>query len=82
MPGPRLLNVAQAATYIGRSEKAIRMMVQRKLLPHVRQGRRLQFDPRALEAWIERHSIVLRAAAILAGVLTFVADNLNDCGWA
>jgi hypothetical protein len=67
---------------MGRTEKAIRIMVQRELLPHIKQGRRVQFDPNALDAWIARHSVILRAAAILAGVLTFVADNLNDCGWA
>jgi excisionase family DNA binding protein len=53
--GTRLINVAQAATQLGRSEKAVRMMVQRQVLPFIKTGRRVQFDPTELNAWIASH---------------------------
>ena len=49
----RLFTVAEAATYIGRSQKAVRTMVERGVLPAVRDGRRLHFDRSDLDQWIQ-----------------------------
>jgi excisionase family DNA binding protein len=52
---PRLLSVAQAAVYLGRSRHAIELMVAAKKLPAVRQDRRVFLDIRDLDDWIETH---------------------------
>lgn len=55
--GPRhYLNVAQAAAYLGRTPKAIRMLVYRGEIPTIRVGRRVQFDRERLDRWMERHA--------------------------
>ena len=52
---PALLNVKEAAVYIGRSEQAVQHLVFQKDLPVVRIGRRVHIDRRDLDAWIEKN---------------------------
>lgn len=57
----RYLTVPALATYIGRSEEAVRMLVKRGQIPTIRVGRRVQFDKEKIDRWMGRHS--QRAAA-------------------
>ena len=50
---PRLLNVKQAAEYLSRTPNAIRNLIAAGAIPMVRIGRRIFFDPRELDAWID-----------------------------
>lgn len=52
---PRLLNVPQAAVYLGRSEKAVRHLISKREFPAVRAGSRLQLDKEDIDKWIERN---------------------------
>jgi excisionase family DNA binding protein len=52
---PVLLNVKEAAIYIGRSEQAVQHLIFQKELPVVRIGRRVHLDRRDLDAWIEKN---------------------------
>ncbi len=50
---PRLLTVEQAATYVGRSEDAVRHMIHAGKIPMVRADRRFYLDVEDLNRWIE-----------------------------
>jgi excisionase family DNA binding protein len=50
-----LLDVKQAAVYLGRSEQAIQHMIFQKDLPVVRVGRRVHLHRTDLDAFIERN---------------------------
>ena len=52
---PRLLSVADAARYLGRTEKSIRHLVQRKKLASIRGDGRVMFDLCDLDAWIKQN---------------------------
>jgi len=52
---PRLMSVKAAAEYLGRTQAAIRHMVQSAKLPCVRADRRILMDVRDLDRWIENH---------------------------
>ena len=52
---PRLLTVADAARYLGRTEKSIRHLVQRRKLASIRGDGRVMFDRTDLDAWIKRN---------------------------
>jgi excisionase family DNA binding protein len=52
---PVLLNVKDAAIYLGRSEQALQHLIFEKELPVVRVGRRVHLDRRDLDAWIEKN---------------------------
>jgi excisionase family DNA binding protein len=52
---PALLNVKEAAIYLGRSEQAIQHLIFQKDLPVVRAGRRVHLDRKDLDAWIEKN---------------------------
>lgn len=52
----RYLSVDACATYIGRTQDAIRGLVKRRQIPHVKIGRRVQFDKEAVDKWVQRHS--------------------------
>jgi excisionase family DNA binding protein len=52
---PRLLSVADAARYLGRTEKSIRHLVQRRKLSSIRGDGRVMFDRGDLDAWIQRN---------------------------
>lgn len=49
---PRLFSVADAARYLGRTEKSIRHLVQRRKLASIRGDGRVMFDRTDLDAWI------------------------------
>ena len=51
---PALLNVKEAAVYLGRSEQSVQHLIFEKDLPVVRVGRRVHLDRRDLDTWIEK----------------------------
>ena len=55
--GRRLLNVREAAQYLGLDEGTIYRKARLRELPSVKFGRALRFDLRALELLIEQHAI-------------------------
>lgn len=52
---PALLNVKDAAIYLGRSEQALQHLIFQREIPVVRVGRRVHLDRRDLDAWIEKN---------------------------
>jgi excisionase family DNA binding protein len=52
---PALLNVKEAAIYLGRTEQSIQHLIFDRELPVVRVGRRVHLDRKDLEAWIEKN---------------------------
>jgi excisionase family DNA binding protein len=52
---PALLNVKDAAAYLGRTEQAIQYLIFQKDLPVMRVGRRVHLHRRDLDAWIEKN---------------------------
>jgi hypothetical protein len=52
-PGARVLTVAQAAVYIGRSEPALRNLMYRHKIPTIRNDGHPALDIRDLEKWID-----------------------------
>jgi len=52
---PTLLNVKEAAVYLGRSEQAVQHLIFERELPVVRVGRRVHLDRRDLDSWIEKN---------------------------
>jgi excisionase family DNA binding protein len=52
---PVLLNVKEAAIYLGRSKQSVQHLIFQRELPVVRVGRRVHLDRRDLDAWIERN---------------------------
>lgn len=52
---PALLDVKQAAIYIGRSEQAVQHLIFEKELPVVRVGRRVHLHRADLDRWIEQN---------------------------
>ena len=53
---PVLLDVKQAAVYLGRSEQSVQHLIFQKDLPVVRTGRRVHLHKRDLDAWIEQNT--------------------------
>ena len=54
---PRLLNVNEAAAYIGRTPKALRHMIASGTIPAVREGSRVHLDRADLDRWIEMRKV-------------------------
>jgi excisionase family DNA binding protein len=52
---PVLLNVKQAAVYLGRSEQSVQHLIFEKDLPVVRKGPRVHLHRCDLDAWIEKN---------------------------
>lgn len=52
---PRYLDVAAVAAYISKSPKAVRHMVDKAHIPHIRLGRSIRFDREAIDTWMRRH---------------------------
>ena len=52
---PVLLDVKQAAVYLGRSEQSVQHLIFEKDLPVVRKGRRVHLHRNDLDAWIEKN---------------------------
>jgi excisionase family DNA binding protein len=55
--GRRLLNVGEAAEYLGLSVDTLHKWVQMREFPHVKAGRALRFDLVALNRYIDEHTI-------------------------
>ncbi len=53
----RLLSVRETARYIGRTETAVREMVWNGKLPYIRTDRRVMFDIRDLDRWIDTNRV-------------------------
>ena len=53
---PALLNVKQAAVYLGRTEQAIQHLIFDKQLPVVRTGRRVHLRRKDLDQWIDNNT--------------------------
>jgi excisionase family DNA binding protein len=53
---PVLLDVKQAAVYLGRSEQAVQHLIFQRDIPVVRTGRRVHLHRRDLDAWIEKNT--------------------------
>lgn len=52
---PRLLTIAQAASYVGRSKGAVQHLIAAGKLPTVRADDRVFLDVRDLDEWIEKN---------------------------
>jgi len=55
--GRRLLKVEDAAEFLGLSVDTLHKWVQERSISHVKAGRALRFDVKALERYIEQHTI-------------------------
>jgi excisionase family DNA binding protein len=55
--GKRLLNVREAAQYLGLQVDTVYKKSRLRELPSVKVGRALRFDVRALERLVEQHTI-------------------------
>jgi excisionase family DNA binding protein len=55
--GKRLLNVEEAAGYLGLKVDTVYKKARLRELPCVKVGRALRFDLRALERFVEQHTI-------------------------
>jgi excisionase family DNA binding protein len=53
----RLLDIIQAAEFLGIPIWTIRGMVRQRKIPIVRLNRRILFDKAKLETWIQEHSL-------------------------
>lgn len=49
----RLLNIAEAAEWLGLSESFLYKLVEACAIPHIRFGRAIRFDVKLLEEWIK-----------------------------
>jgi excisionase family DNA binding protein len=50
---PRVMSVAAAAAYVGRSQKAIRHLIAKGALPAIREGSRVHLDRCDLDTWVD-----------------------------
>ena len=55
--GKRLLNVGEAARYLGLKVDTVYKKSRFRELPYVKVGRSLRFDVEALQRFIEQHTI-------------------------
>ena len=55
--GKRLLNAEEAAQYLGLSVDTVYKKARLRELPSVKVGRALRFDVKALERFVEQHTI-------------------------
>jgi excisionase family DNA binding protein len=56
-PSVRLLNVREAAQYLGLEVVTVYKKSRLRELPSVKVGRALRFDLKALERFVERHTV-------------------------
>jgi len=55
--GKRLLNVVEAARYLGLEVDTIYKKARLRELPSVKVGRALRFDVKALDGYVEQHAV-------------------------
>ena len=53
----RVLSVRETARYIGRTETAVRELAWNGKLPHIRADRRVMFDIKDLDRWIDENRV-------------------------
>jgi len=53
----RLLTIKEASDYLGISVKGLYNMVNRRELPFYKIGKRVRFDMKQLDEWIEKHKV-------------------------
>jgi hypothetical protein len=53
----RLLSEPDAADWLGFTEGQLRARRERRQVPYVQIGRRVMYDTRQLERWIERNTV-------------------------
>ncbi|WP_447983826.1 helix-turn-helix domain-containing protein [Nitrospira sp. Nam74] len=56
----RLLTPAQTAEYLGIKLPTLYTMCSQRRIPYVKVGRLNKFDPKQLESWIAKHTVVPR----------------------
>ena len=54
----RLVDIRQAATYIGLSVHTLYTMVSQRRIPYVKVGRLTKFDVGLLDAWIKQNTVM------------------------
>jgi excisionase family DNA binding protein len=54
---PRLMNVTQAAAYLGRSPSAVFHLISRREIPVVKHGRHVRLDRLELDKWIDSDKV-------------------------
>jgi len=52
-----LMTVADAAEYLATTERHVRDMAWRRILPHVKVGRLVRFDRADLDAWLDANRV-------------------------
>lgn len=57
MTGKRLLDIKEAAEFLNVSPNALYSWVSQRRIPFVKLGRRVEFDLKDLEDWIEYHKV-------------------------
>ena len=53
----RLFTIRKVAEYTGLSVRTLYRMVSQRRIPFVKMGRLVKCDLKAMDAWIERHSV-------------------------
>jgi excisionase family DNA binding protein len=53
----RLFTISEIAEYTGLSVHTLYTMVSQRRIPYVKTGRLVKFDLKAVDTWIERHSV-------------------------
>lgn len=53
----RLFTIREVAQYTGLSVHTLYTMVSQRRIPYVKAGRLVKFDLKAIDTWIERHSV-------------------------
>ena len=54
----RLLNMTEGAEYIGVEVQTLYKMVSQRRIPYVKVGRLTKFDPRLLDEWIRKNTVM------------------------
>ena len=56
-PQKRFMTVVDLADYLGISEDTVYTMVSQRSVPFTKVGRLLRFDRKAIDLWLEKHSV-------------------------
>ena len=58
-----LIGIREASTMLGLRVSTLYSYVERRILPHVKLGTRLLFEPRKLEQWVAKRAVAPVAEA-------------------
>ncbi len=53
----KLISLSDAARFLDVSRSTLYKWVERSFIPHIRIGKRIKFDPKALESWIASRTV-------------------------